>query len=80
MMQFLSEIKNTKTLFEKEYYFDEGLGQSVEDHVKEIKQNFPDVQVLMRRDRDGFPIIKTLYKPHYKYNIDDIQNIDINKT
>lgn len=30
-------------MLEKEYYFDEGLGQSVEEHVNEIKRDFPDL-------------------------------------
>lgn len=33
----------------------------------------------MRRDRDGYPIVKTQYKPQYKYNLEDIENFDAEK-
>lgn len=66
--------------FEKEYYFDEGLGESLKDHVDGIKNNFPNLQVLVRRDREGYPIVKTLYKPQYKYDINKISNFDADKS
>ena len=50
-------------MFEKEYIFDEGLGQSLKEHVESIKTNFPSIEVQVRRDRDGYPVVKTLYKP-----------------
>jgi len=43
---------------EREYYFDEGLGQSLQEHVNELKKNFPDIKLQTRRDRDGFAIVK----------------------
>jgi hypothetical protein len=52
-------VQNPQKLYEKEYYFDEGLGQSLKDHVDELKTTFADLQVLVRRDRDGYPIVKT---------------------
>ena len=64
---------------EKEYYFDEGLGQTVQDHVNEVKKTYPDVEVTVRRDRDGYPLIKTSYKPKFKYDLDKIMNYDIKK-
>jgi len=30
-------------MYEKEYYFDEGLGESLIDHVENIKSKFPDL-------------------------------------
>jgi hypothetical protein len=63
-------------LFEKEYHFDEGLGQSLKDHVAEIKQNFEGIEVLVRRDRDGYAIVKTRFKPSFKYDIDKISKFD----
>lgn len=48
----------------------------MKDHVEDIKTRFPDVQVLVRRDRDGYPIVKTQFKPKYKYNLDEIVNFD----
>jgi hypothetical protein len=44
--------------------------------VEEIKKNFPDLTVLVRRDRDGYPIIKTQYKPVYKYSLDDLDKFN----
>lgn len=60
----------------KEYHFDESLGQSLADHCDELKQRYPGIQVLVRRDRDGFPIIRTKFEPEYKYNITDMENFN----
>ncbi len=59
LLDLFQNIQNPQKLYEKEYYFDEGLGQSLKDHVEELKTTFPDVQVLVRRDRDGYAIVKT---------------------
>lgn len=61
---------------QREYYFDEGLGQSLNDHTNELKKKFPDLTVLTRRDRDGLPIVKIQMKPKYKYNLDEILSMD----
>lgn len=39
----LSRVQNPQKLYEKEYYFDEGLGQSLKDHVDELKTTFADL-------------------------------------
>ena len=54
-------METPEKLFEKEYHFDEGLGQTLDEHVKELKEKFPGMRVQTRRDRDGFPIVKTLF-------------------
>jgi len=59
MKEFLWRLQGDHKVFEKEYIFDEGLGESVKDHVEGIKKNFPGLEILVRRDRDGYPIIKT---------------------
>ena len=59
LVEVMSRIQNPQKFYEKEYHFDEGLGQSLKDHVDELKTNFPDLQVLVRRDRDGYAIVKT---------------------
>lgn len=64
------QLQSDKSIYEKEYIFDETLGQSLMSHVEDIKSRFPDLEVLVRRDRDGYPIVKTQYKPKYKYNLD----------
>jgi hypothetical protein len=75
MREFFSKIQGDHSLFEKEYIFDEGLGESLKDHVESIKNNFPGIEVLVRRDRDGYPVVKTLYKPKYKYSLEDIETV-----
>jgi hypothetical protein len=47
--------------------------------VAHIKEKFPDVDVSVRRDRDGFPLIKTVYRPHYKYDLENLLSYDAEK-
>ena len=63
-------MKRIGDIEEREYYFDEGMGQTLEEHIKEIKSNMEGVKVETRRDRDGFLIIKTKIVKEYKYNLD----------
>ena len=74
--RIMKTLRNPSQFFEKEYYFDEKLGVSLSDHIDDIKKNFPDVEVQTRRDRDGFAIVKTKYKPNYKYKLDSIINLN----
>ena len=37
------ELRNSSEVAEREYYFDEGLGQSLNEHIAELKQQFPNV-------------------------------------
>ena len=59
---------------EREYYFDEGLGESLEEHVRGLQESFPGMQIKTRRDHDGLPIVHMVMKPQFKYNIDDIMS------
>lgn len=68
--------KNNKLLYNKEYIFDEGLGESVDQHVKKIKESFPNLEVTVRRDRDGYPVIKTHYQKKYKYDINELEKFN----
>lgn len=70
------EMRNSSQILEREYYFDEGLGQSLNEHTAELRKQYPNVDLQIRRDNDGFPIIKLAMKREYKYNIDDIINTD----
>lgn len=63
-------------IFEKEYYFDEGLGESLEEHAKKLQKIIPKIQVETRRDNDGFAIVKTKLKKNYKYNLKEIENFN----
>ena len=75
-MQLMKTLEAQDKLYEKEYYFDEGLGESLMEHIEKIKNDFPNVEVQTRRDRDGFAIVKTLHKPQYKYNLNRILNFN----
>lgn len=63
-------------LLEKEYHFDEGLGQTLTEHVEELNIRYPGVKVMTRRDRDGFAVVKTVYKNEYAYELDAIEAFD----
>lgn len=66
-------LDNPERLLEKEYYFDETLGESLNAHCTNLKERYPGMRVQARRDRDGFAIIKTLYDNSYKYDIDRLE-------
>lgn len=72
--------RNPDEIHEREYYFDEGFGVSIEEHVKAVKAHAPGITVEMRRDNDGYAIIKTSMKRQYKYNLDDILSSNANQT
>ena len=44
-----------------------------------MQRDFPDLDVSVRRDRDGYPVIKTVYKPKFKYNLDSYLNFNAKK-
>jgi hypothetical protein len=71
-----SDEEGKRMRLEKEYYFDEGLGESLKDHVEDLKRRFPEIDVLVRRDREGYPIVKTQFAPKYKYDIDQAINFN----
>lgn len=75
-MASLAEARTSTTLFEREYYFDEGLGESLNDHIGSLKKQFAGVTVETRRDRDGFAILKLSLAPKFKYNLDEILQQD----
>ena len=50
----------------------------MKEHVEWLKKDFPDLEVQVRRDRDGYAIVKTLHKPKYKYDIKKIESFDAN--
>lgn len=72
----LIDLRNSEALLEREYYFDEGLGQSLNEHIHDLKARFPGVKLETRRDRDGYALVRLSFKPKFKYNLDDIINTD----
>ena len=76
MKNLFTKLQSPSKIYDKEYYFDEGLGQNLKEHVEDLKTRFPELTILVRRDRDGYPIVKTQYIPKYKYNLDRISNFD----
>lgn len=79
ILTLMKIMDSPERLLEKEYHFDEGLGQSLNEHVAEVKDKFPDMKVETRRDRDGFAIVKTSFKRELKYKLDEIINFDPEK-
>jgi len=75
-MAKMSENISQYTKHEKEYHFDEGVGVSLTEHVKDLKARYPNGRVQTRRDRDGFAIVKLSFKPEYKYDLDEIMAYD----
>ena len=73
-MERMKTASSTETLMEKEYHFDEGVGVSLDMHIKDLKKKYPAAKVQSRRDRDGFAVIKISNKPNYKYNLENILN------
>lgn len=72
----MAQMRNTdapERMQEKEYYFDDGLGQTLQEHTAHLRKSFPDMKVETRRDRDGFTIVKTTFAPEYKYKLEDIE-------
>ena len=57
-------LDNPERLLEKEYYFDESLGESLNEHCEKLKAQY------------GFAIIKTLYDNAYKYDIARMETWD----
>jgi hypothetical protein len=72
----LAALRNSESLHEREYYFDEGLGVTVEEHVGGLQRQFPDVSVKTLRDKDGFAIVRMTLKPQYKFELDSIKSLD----
>lgn len=64
------KLRNPTEIHEREYYFAEGMGVSLEDHINSLKKNMPNAQIETRKDKDGFTILKTKLKPKYKYDLD----------
>jgi hypothetical protein len=69
------KLRNPDEIHEREYYFDEGYGVSLDEHVAFLKEKMPNIKVEMRRDRDGFVILKESFTKQYKYKIDDVIKI-----
>ena len=75
-MEAIKIMDTPERLLEKEYYFDERLGQSLDELAEDIKAKYPGIKVQTRRDRDGFAIVKTTFEPEYKYNLDKLEAWD----
>ena len=75
----INNMASSDQMMEREYYFDEGLGESLNDHVNGLLKEYPDFEIETRRDRDGLAIVKLQMRPKFKYNLDDIMNTDPEK-
>jgi hypothetical protein len=45
MYNLVKNMQHPDKLYEKEYYFDEGLGMSLNEHIEKVKKDFPDLEV-----------------------------------
>jgi len=72
----LIELRTSESVQEREYYFDEGLGQSLNEHTVELRKQYPNIKIQTRRDRDGFPVVKVSMKKEYKYKLEEILETD----
>lgn len=75
-MQKMKLNQSQNNMVEKEYHFDEGVGVSLNEHVENLKKQFPTARVQTRRDRDGFAVVKLSHRPEYKYDLDEILSTD----
>ena len=66
----------TSSMLERQYYFDEGLGESLSKHVSGLKNQYPGINIKTRRDKDGFAIVHLNVKPTFKYSLDEVRSID----
>ena len=57
------ERRGPNDVEEREYYFDEGLGESLNDHVAKLTRDVPGITIDTRRDRDGLAIVKLTKRP-----------------
>lgn len=39
------KLRNSDSIMEREYYFDEGLGESLNDHTQKLKKDHPGIIV-----------------------------------
>jgi hypothetical protein len=72
----LALTENPDAPLEKEYYFDETAGKSLNDHVADLKQQMPEARVQTRRDREGFAVVKVLQAKEYKYDLKKLLEFD----
>jgi hypothetical protein len=63
-------MEHPERLLEKEYHFDEDLGETVNEHVQRLKDELPDMDITTRRDHDNYPIVTIKATRSYKYDID----------
>jgi len=70
--ELMRRTKKVNQIHEDEYHFDEGMGQTLDEHIAKLKADVPDITVEVRRDRDGFAIVKTKLQKKYKFDLDEI--------
>ena len=61
----------------KEYHFDPNMGQTLDDHIKEIK--VPGIKVEVRKDREGNTMIRKSLENNYEFNLDEAMNFNKEK-
>ena len=56
----MAEARTPTKWMEREYYFDEGLGESLNEHIAKLRKTSggEGLEIETRRDKDGFAIVK----------------------
>jgi len=44
-----------------------------------LKEAFPNIEGSIRKDKEGFTIVKIAFRPKYKYNLEAIEKFDPSK-
>lgn len=61
----------------KEYHFDPNMGQTLDEHIKEIK--IPGIKVEVRKDREGNTMIRKSLENNFEFNLDEAMNFNKEK-
>ena len=65
----LDLLKASNPTQEEEYFFDESVGVSLEDHIADLKRT-PGLKVETRTDREGLVKIRKSMTDHFSINLD----------
>lgn len=73
----IQEIFKANPNLIKEYHFDPDMGQTLEEHLQEIK--VPGIKVEVRHDRAGNTMIRKSLENNYEFNLDEMMNFNVEK-
>ncbi len=74
----LSNMIESNDLFQEEYYFNPESHQTIEQHLASLSK-LPNIKITVKKDQKGRYLIKREHKIHYRYDLDEIMNFDLQK-